>query len=173
MVNISLAWDIIYMTDIIISFVDFTPRDLAGLFASSDIQQSTLEIVIDKLILQALEGNLVFVEDVNKALKKLGISFDPVAILKKFKIIHVNENANIYLHPIISPELNLWPHFLEILRNRFGILVSKRMHNLGRYLKYMDTLSAQLQFLVLNLNIEFAERTMLLHLQIWFGNHAS
>ncbi|MFX0100954.1 MAG: VWA domain-containing protein [Candidatus Hodarchaeota archaeon] len=134
--------------------MDFSAKDLAALFASSDLKQSTLEILIDKLILQALQGKREFVKNIKEALKKLGISFDPILILKKFKIIEIKDDDSIFLHPIISPELNLWPHFLEILRNRFGIVVSKRMHNLGRYLKYMDTLSGQLQFLVLNLNVE-------------------
>ncbi|MHA1684353.1 MAG: VWA domain-containing protein [Promethearchaeota archaeon] len=128
----------------------FTSVDISRLFSSPDIKQSTIELVIDALI---REEKSPAVEDVRKAIKKLGISFDPVSLLEKFNIVKI-QNNKVVLHPIVSEELDLWPHLLEILRNRFGLLISRRIYQLGRYLHYIDSLPAQLQFLDLNLNIE-------------------
>lgn len=132
----------------------FAPEDLARLFSSTDIKQSTLEILLDSLITQGLSRKMPTVDEINKALRKLGINADPVSTLDRYKLITIDPEMHVQLHPIVSEDLNLWPHFLEILRNQFGIRVSKRMQNLGRYLKYIDTLSNQVQFLLLNLNLE-------------------
>ncbi|MEX2684473.1 MAG: hypothetical protein Q6373_023080, partial [Candidatus Sigynarchaeota archaeon] len=132
----------------------FSPADLARLFSSSDIKRSTLEIVLDNLIQQSLAGKVPTVKEISAALKKLGVTFDPIAALERYKLVKVDEAGRVQLHPIVSEELNLWPHLLEILRNRFGIRVSKRMQDLGRYLKYLDTLPTQANFLIQNLNIE-------------------
>ncbi|MEX2757866.1 MAG: VWA domain-containing protein [Candidatus Sigynarchaeota archaeon] len=132
----------------------FSPADLARLFSSSDIKRSTLEIVLDNLIQQSLAGKESTVNEISAALKKLGVTFDPIAALERYKLVKVDEAGRVQLHPIVSEELNLWPHLLEILRNRFGIRVSKRMQDLGRYLKYLDTLPTQANFLIQNLNIE-------------------
>ncbi len=132
----------------------FTPPDLARLFSSSDIKRSTLEIVLENLIQQGLAGKVPTADEISHALKKLGVSFDPVAVLERYKLVKVDEAGHVQLHPIVSEDLNLWPHLLEILRNRFGIRVSKRMQDIGRYLKYLDTLPAQANFLVQNLNVE-------------------
>nr|MDO8118404.1 VWA domain-containing protein [Candidatus Sigynarchaeota archaeon] len=81
---------------------------------------------------------------------------NPVLPLERMKIIQVNDVGGknvISLHPIVSQDLNLFPHFLEILRGRFGIVVSKRMQNFGRYMKYLDSMAAQVQFLAMNLNV--------------------
>jgi hypothetical protein len=132
----------------------FSPADLARLFSSTDIKQSTLEIVLDNLIQQGLAGKVPTVKDISTALKKLGVNLDPVVVLEKYKLVKVDTVGRVQLHPIVSEDLNLWPHLLEIMRNRFGIRVSKRMQDLGRYLKYLDTLPAQVNFLIQNLNIE-------------------
>jgi len=132
----------------------FAPADLARLFASTDIKQSTLEILLDSMIQQGLARNMPTADEISKALKKLGVNADPVATLERYKLVKVDDEGRIQLHPIVTEDLNLWPHFLEILRNRFGVRVSKRMQNLGRYLKYLDTLPDQVQFLLLNLNLE-------------------
>ncbi|HME51935.1 MAG TPA: VWA domain-containing protein [Candidatus Lokiarchaeia archaeon] len=132
----------------------FAPEDLARLFSSTDIKQSTLEILLDSLIQHGLSGKTPTVEEIKTALKKLGVSADPVATLEKYKLVKIDVDRHVQLHPIVSENLNLWPHFLQILRNQYGVRVSKRMQNLGRYLKYIDTLSNQVQFLLLNLNLE-------------------
>ncbi|MBN2153394.1 MAG: VWA domain-containing protein [Candidatus Lokiarchaeota archaeon] len=132
----------------------FPPYELARLFSSSDIKRSTLEIVLENLIQQGLAGKVPTTGEIGAALKKLGVGFDPVAALERYKLVKVDEAGHVQLHPIVSEDLNLWPHLLEILRNRFGIRVSKRMQDIGRYLKYLDTLPAQANFLVQNMNVE-------------------
>ena len=132
----------------------FAPADLARLFSSTDIKQSTLEILLDSLIQEGLSGKTPTVDEIQAALKKLGINANPVATLEKYKLVKIDAEQHIQLHPIVSDDLNLWPHFLGILRNQYGVRVSKRMQNLGRYLKYIDTLPNQVQFLLLNLNLE-------------------
>ncbi|MBD3185546.1 VWA domain-containing protein [Candidatus Bathyarchaeota archaeon] len=131
----------------------FSSTDLARLFSSPDIKQSTVEIIIDRLLRYSFDGKYPTTDGLEEALENLGISFDPLAILEEFKIVEVR-SGKIILHPIVSEELNLWRHLLEILRNRFGVLVSRRIFNLGRYLQYIDNLPGQVQFLELNMNIE-------------------
>ncbi|MHA1699549.1 MAG: VWA domain-containing protein [Promethearchaeota archaeon] len=134
--------------------LEFTPSDLARLFSSSDIKQTMIEILIDNMIDKSLDGTGLFVDDIKHSLKKLNLTFDPLMILSKFRIIQIKDNGLVELHPIVSNELNLWPHLLNILRNKYGIVVSKRMYNLGRYLKYINSLSDQLKFLLINMNLD-------------------
>lgn len=132
----------------------FDAADLARLFAASDVKQAILEILVDALIAAMDAGRAILAADVNKELERLGISSNPLAKLESVNIIDIGRDGRISLHPIVSEELNLWPHLLDILRTKFGIVVSKRMHDLGRYLKYMDNLGGQLRFLKYNLNVE-------------------
>ncbi|NMC04826.1 MAG: VWA domain-containing protein [Candidatus Lokiarchaeota archaeon] len=134
--------------------VAFTPEELARLFSSPDIKQSAMEIVLENLIEQGLAGRVPTRESISSALEQLGVHFDPVAILERYKLVKVDAGGRVLLHPVVSDELCLWPHLLEILRNRLGIHVSKRLQDLGRYLRYIDTLPAQVKFLIQNMNIE-------------------
>ncbi|MHA1848251.1 MAG: hypothetical protein ACTSXU_11440, partial [Promethearchaeota archaeon] len=132
---------------------EFSLLDLATIFSSPDIKQSVLELVIDNLIKMSLKGEIARVSDVQDTMKKLNISFDPVSILKRHNVIEIEDNV-IILHPIVKEDLNLWPHLLDILRNRYGAIISRRIHDLGKYLRYLDDLSSQLKFLIQNLNLE-------------------
>lgn len=132
--------------------MEFSPEALAKLFDGENFTIAASEMLIRELLKRTVKGEPnATVEEVEDFFSKIN-SISPLRFLQEHNIITIRK-GEIYLHPLVGKDLNLYPHLLGILRTRFGIKLSKRDTNLGTYLRYSDDLQTQTKLLWWNLGI--------------------